>query len=90
MQLAELRRRASEKPDTGARWLDLALALDARGREAEAIPFYVKALRLGVTSERRRIALFSLASSYRETGQRDCAVKTAQVARREFRWPSRG
>ena len=85
MQLAELRRRASEEPDTGARWLDLALALDARGREAEAIPFYVKALRLGVTSERRRIALFSLTSSYRETGQRDRAVKTAQVARREFR-----
>jgi Flp pilus assembly protein TadD len=83
MNLVQLRRRAFEQPEQGSRWLDLAFALDGRGREAEAIPAYVQALHLGVPPEDRRIALLCLASSYRETGQFRRALSTVETARRE-------
>jgi len=65
-------------------YLERAFALDRRGREAEAIVFYTKALALGLEGEDRKDALVCLASSYRNVGEPDRARSVLEKARREF------
>jgi tetratricopeptide (TPR) repeat protein len=83
--LAERRRRVKADAASAPAWLELALALDSRGREREAVPAYERALRLGLEPADRRTALISLASSQRNLGQTTEALRTIERARREFR-----
>jgi hypothetical protein len=46
---------------------------------------YRRALRLGLDRESRRAALLCLASSYRVIGQFEPALRTVELARREYR-----
>jgi len=65
-------------------WLESALELDRRGREAEAIPFYERALRLGLKGDALRDAMVCLASSLREVGRPQAALHHLQRAHRRF------
>jgi tetratricopeptide (TPR) repeat protein len=71
-------------PRRATTWLESALALDRLVREAEAIPFYERALRLGLKGAARRDALVCLASSLREVGRPREAVRHLERARRLF------
>ena len=55
-----------------------ASAHDRRGEEAEAIPFYRRALALGLDGENRKGALLGLGSSLRNVGQAAEAVELLQ------------
>ncbi|UFJ41116.1 tetratricopeptide repeat protein [Brevibacillus humidisoli] len=46
---------------------------DALGLEREAVPFYEKAIQMGLQSKERRGALLGLGSTYRALGQYDMA-----------------
>jgi len=65
-------------------YLERAFALDGRGREAEAIVYYKKALALGLEGKDRKDALVCLASSYPNVGEPGRARRTLEKARREF------
>jgi tetratricopeptide (TPR) repeat protein len=53
---------------------------DRAGREAEAIPLYEEALRLGLSGPDRRRALVGLGSSLRNVGRHDEAVEVLSGA----------
>jgi cyanophycin synthetase len=61
-----------------------ALALDAAGREKQAIPLYRLALDGGLANEDLHAALIGLGSSLRSTGHTAAAIKTLRQARRLF------
>lgn len=71
---------AGKYPDAGKIWLEIGLLYDRRGREAEAIPFYEKALKLGMSQDDRRSCLICLGSSLRTVGKLQEARKTFQRA----------
>jgi tetratricopeptide (TPR) repeat protein len=79
--LAQLRRRY---PRVAGVWLESALALDRQGREEQAIPFYERAIRLGLSGSSLRDALICLGSSLRTVGRAQEAVRRFQQARRRF------
>jgi tetratricopeptide (TPR) repeat protein len=79
--LAQLRRRYPRAADV---WLESALALDRLGREEQAIPFYERAIRLGLSGYPLRDALICLGSSLRTVGRVQEAVRRFQQARRRF------
>ena len=62
-----------------------AYALDARGREEEAIPPNRKALRLGVPGGEQKHALIGLASSLRNVGRAAEARRVIERARRTYK-----
>ncbi len=64
--------------------LRLALSLDGQGREAAAIPIYKEALNLGLKGRDIRDALVCLASSLRNLGRSQEAVRFLQSARIKF------
>lgn len=64
--------------------LSLALSLDRLGREAAAIPVYKRALSLGLKGRNLRDALVCLASSLRNVGKSQEAVRYLQSARMKF------
>ncbi len=66
--------------------LHSALALDRRGREAQAIPLYQRALRLGLKGLALRDAFVCLASSLRDVGKSRAAL--AQLLRAQSRFPN--
>jgi Flp pilus assembly protein TadD len=82
-QLAQLRRL---HPENAMVWLHSALALDRRGREAEAIPLYQRALRLGLMGLALRDAFVCLASSLREVGKSRAAL--TQLLRAHIQFPN--
>ncbi len=65
--------------------LQEAFRLDARGREAEAIPLYRRALRLDPREEEKKHALIGLASSLRNVGQLPEARRVIERARRAYK-----
>ena len=65
--------------------LEEAFRLDARGREAEAIPLYRLALSLGLPKEEKKHALIGLASSLRNVGQLPEARRVIERARRAYK-----
>jgi tetratricopeptide (TPR) repeat protein len=79
--LAQLRRRY---PQVAEVWLESALALDRLSREQEAIPFYERAIRLGLSGSSLRDALICLGSSLRNVGRVREAVRRFQQARKRF------
>lgn len=66
---------ANEAPDQPLAWYYLAVTLDNRGQEAEAIPSYKRALQLGLDQERERNAWAWLGSSLRKTNQPEQALE---------------
>jgi tetratricopeptide (TPR) repeat protein len=73
----------SESTDGTAAYAQ-ACQRDRNGDEAEAIPFYEEALRLGLPQADRRGALLGLGSSLRNVGRHDDAVATLERAVAEF------
>ena len=65
-------------------WLESALALDRLGREEQAIPFYERAIRLGLSGSALCDALICLGSSLRNVGRVRDAVRKFQQAKRRF------
>jgi hypothetical protein len=59
MAIARLLALAGKYPDAGKIWLEIGLLYDRRGREAEAIPFYEKALKLGMSRMTDEAALYA-------------------------------
>ena len=76
--------RAGKRSSSGCPLLDQALALDAGGREAEAIPLYRRAIARGLSGEKLHTALVCLGSSLRTVGQAHQAVRVLQRARKVF------
>ncbi len=71
-------------PTSAQDYLARALRHDKAGREAQAVPDYVQALKLGLDSTDERIALICLASSHRNLGDHDQAQKVISRARRNY------
>ncbi len=65
--------------------LKKAYALDAAGREAEAIPHYRRALAEGVPEEALKDALIGYASSLRVVGEAKRARRVLERARRSYK-----
>ncbi|WP_271001948.1 tetratricopeptide repeat protein [Listeria seeligeri] len=61
-----------------------AWAHDALGKEEEAIPFYEKALQIGLPESDRKEAYIGLGSTYRITGAPEKAAILFQTALQEF------
>ncbi|EAC8501292.1 TPA: tetratricopeptide repeat protein [Listeria monocytogenes] len=61
-----------------------AWAHDALGKEDAAIPFYEKALQLGLPADSRKEAYIGLGSTYRITGQPEKASLLFETALQEF------
>jgi RimJ/RimL family protein N-acetyltransferase/catechol 2,3-dioxygenase-like lactoylglutathione lyase family enzyme len=57
---------------------------DAERTEAEAVPFYLKALELGLNGQDRRDALLGLASTYRSLGEYEKSKNTFNLGIQEF------
>jgi tetratricopeptide (TPR) repeat protein len=70
--------------DAAQQAFERAAAHDRAGREAEAIPEYEEALRLGLPDEVRRGALLGLGSSLRNVGRYDDAVSVLEEACARF------
>ncbi|MGW1427958.1 tetratricopeptide repeat protein [Streptomyces sp. NPDC002431] len=72
-------------PDDATIAYQTAWAHDVLGLEAEAVPFYERALAVpGLTEEDRRGALLGLGSTYRVLGQYEKAVGTLREGAEEF------
>jgi tetratricopeptide (TPR) repeat protein len=82
-----LARQADDHPDDGAAVFRYADALDAAGREAEAIPVYRRALSTGLPDELAYRAMVQVGSSLRLIGQAGEAVAVHRQAL--ARWPGR-
>ena len=70
--------------DAGEPAFERAATHDRAGREAEAIPEYEEALRLGLPDGVRRRALLGLGSSLRNVGRFDDAVRVLDDACAHF------
>lgn len=57
---------------------------DAIGEETAALPYYVRAIALGLPSEELRGALLGLGSTYRAIGEYDKSVETLRRGMEEF------
>ncbi|MBC2182456.1 tetratricopeptide repeat protein [Listeria sp. FSL L7-0233] len=78
--LAELK----NNPESAELHYFAAWAHDALGKEDAAIPFYEKALELGLPAADRKEAYIGLGSTYRITGQPEKASTLFQKALQEF------
>jgi tetratricopeptide (TPR) repeat protein len=76
---------SQHRPRERIQLLNAAFALDRAGREAEAIPLYQRAIRLGIKGASLRDALICLGSSFRAVGKIRQAVRCLQLARKRFR-----
>ena len=70
--------------DRGVALFEEACAHDREGREAEAVPCYEEALRLGLGDPERARALLGLGSTYRNLGRHDDAVRVLEAAVAEY------
>ncbi len=66
----------SERPDDAVVNLQCAWAHDKLGLEAEAVPYYEKALRLGLADHDLHDALLGLGSTYRALGRYEASLET--------------
>ncbi|MDI4643902.1 tetratricopeptide repeat protein [Cohnella hashimotonis] len=73
-----------ERPSDASVWYQCAWIHDALGIEREAVPFYKKALQLGLTEEERKGALLGLGSTYRTLGMYDEAQSLFVKAIQEY------
>jgi tetratricopeptide (TPR) repeat protein len=80
---AALVRLAAELPTDAVVQYQAAWAHDALGLESEAVPFYERALELGLDGEDRSGALLGLGSTYRALGRYDDAERTLRTGRDE-------
>ncbi|HEX8094145.1 tetratricopeptide repeat protein [Jatrophihabitans sp.] len=71
-------------PTSAKDYLGRALRHDKAGREAQAVADYMHALKLGLDGADERIALICLASSHRNLGEHDQALKVISRARRRY------
>lgn len=69
-----------EQPDDAQVNLQSAWANDKLGREREAVPFYERAIELGLEDAELRDALLGLGSTYRALGAYDKALTTLDRA----------
>jgi tetratricopeptide (TPR) repeat protein len=74
----------AERPGDAVVHYQTACAHDALGLEAQAVPFYERALELGLEGPDRAGALVGLGSSYRNLGRYDDAERTLRAGREEF------
>lgn len=81
----DLASRVANAPDDGEAAFDYASALDAAGREADAIPIYRRALSCDLLEQTRYRTTVQLGSSLRVVGDTHEAVAVHQDAVR--RWP---
>ena len=72
--VVELQRAAEFMPDNPLTWYWLAVTLDSRGQETEAIPAYRRALGSGLPQEWEANAWAWLGSSLRKTGRPEEAL----------------
>jgi tetratricopeptide (TPR) repeat protein len=70
--------------EAGEQAFERAAAHDRAGREAQAIPHYEEALRLGLPSSVRRKAMLGLGSSLRNVERHEDAVAVLEEACRQF------
>lgn len=82
--LRVLRELRDSHPRVATVWLELAMALDRVGREAEAIPLYRRAIHLGLVGVARRDAMVCCASSLRKVGRSTEATRILKSAIRHF------
>ncbi|EGH2217203.1 tetratricopeptide repeat protein [Listeria monocytogenes] len=78
--LAEL----ENNPESAELHYFAAWAHDALGKEDAAIPFYEKALQLGLPADSRKEAYIGLGSTYRITGQPEKTSRLFETALQEF------
>jgi len=71
-------------PDDPKVQFQTAWVHDALGREREAVPFYERALELGLSGAERSGALLGLGSTLRTLGEYDKATATLQQGVEEF------
>lgn len=71
-------------PDNAVVFYQCAWSHDALGLEAEAVPFYEKAIALDVTGDDRRGALLGLGSTFRTLGEYEKAKETFEQGMAEF------
>ncbi len=64
-----LRAALAAHPDHAGAHYQLACLLDAEGQESDAVPYYERALALGLEDDDLRGALLGLGSTYRTLGQ---------------------
>jgi tetratricopeptide (TPR) repeat protein len=64
--------------------LEMGLTYDAMGKEVEAIPYYERALSIGLPFEERCVAMLCLGSSYRNVGDVEKARQILAKAIDEF------
>ena len=74
----------SAEPQNATIHYHCAWAHDKLGLEKEAVPFYEKALALGLGAAERRGALLGLGSTYRTLGRYDDAAAILQKAADEY------
>lgn len=72
------------EPNHSSVWYQCAWVHDAMGLEREAVPYYKKALELGLPGEERQGALLGLGSTYRTLGMYEEAQSIFIEAIREF------
>jgi tetratricopeptide (TPR) repeat protein len=73
-----------ETPDDPVVNLQCAWAHDSLGLEAEAVPFYERAIQLGLEGDDSRHALLGLGSTYRTLGRYEEALATLTQGVEEF------
>ncbi len=74
----------AERPDDAVVNYQAAWAHDASGLETEAVPFYERALELGLSDDDLRGALLGLGSTYRTIGRYEDAERTLREGRGRF------
>lgn len=75
---------ADREPLNPSVWYQLAWVHDVMELEREAVPFYQKALELGLEGEEKQGALLGLGSTYRTLGMYEEAKATFEAAILEF------
>jgi len=75
---------AEREPLHPSVWYQLAWIHDVMELEREAVPFYEKALELGLAGEEKQGALLGLGSTYRTLGRYEEAKAVFEAAIREF------
>ena len=74
----------AQDPKNPSVWYQCAWVHDAAGQEREAVPFYQKALELGLQGEERQGALLGLGSTYRTLGMYQQSEKIFEEAIKEY------
>ena len=71
-------------PDDPAINYQMAWTCDFMGKESEAVPYYEKAIKNGLTGEDRKGAMLGLGSTYRCLGEYQKSLKVFDQAMQEF------